>query len=623
MEFNSDTQGNKYFSFEEDDDSYLFEANQIGNKLDDFEILQILNENKNQNNVSFIAKVRSLNNNKIYALKKINFDKIQDLQRKQEIFDFLEKLKAINHPHIIKYYNYFEENNDIYLIMEYIDNSDLLGYIQGYQILKNQIPETEIWNILLQCLSALDYLNYLNYGNVGIKMSNIFINNMYNIKIGVFHMYSFNREFYSPFLEINLLGRYIYVMIYSQYFKVEDLDKKKSFIKDLALEKNELTNYSAEIREIMNIMVSNQQNIMNISNLYEKVKKEYSKKYTKNTSINAVVRCLSSYKFLNERINENRQMIENDKQKYYMNYWYLKALDALNGINENNFLIFMQEFRRALAKSYSKLDGNKEIDPLLVLIFLLDKIHKETNIYNKTFIMEKGYNQYNKKKNSIQNYILNGEQQDKTNKIQMREEFVNYFNASMKSPISDLFIGFIKTKRICQNCKSAYYSFSNFLYIVFDLSELESDKNFDLMKDGFHKNWETPKTIEANGKNKIWCERCQTYQTFKEFNRYYSISNHLIIVFIRGINYKNRSKIIFNEKMNLKNYIEPDINSPKNFYLVGSVNRKIQNDVEEYIPYYRNPSNEKWNYKGFRDIQRNDNEQIIILFYNSKDITGS
>ena len=203
MEFNSDTQGNKYFSFEEDDDSYLFEANQIGNKLEDFEILQILNENKNQNNMSFISKVRSLNNNKINDIKKINFDKIQDLQKKQEIFDFLEKLKAINHPHIIKYYNYFEENNDIYLIMEYIDNSDLLGYIQGYQILENQIPETEIWNILLQCLSALDYLNYLNYGNVGIKMSNIFINNMYNIKIGVFHMYSCNREFYSPFLEIN------------------------------------------------------------------------------------------------------------------------------------------------------------------------------------------------------------------------------------------------------------------------------------------------------------------------------------------------------------------------------------------------------------------------------------
>ena len=32
MEFTTDTQGNKYFSFEEDDDSYLFEINQIKRK---------------------------------------------------------------------------------------------------------------------------------------------------------------------------------------------------------------------------------------------------------------------------------------------------------------------------------------------------------------------------------------------------------------------------------------------------------------------------------------------------------------------------------------------------------------------------------------------------------------
>ena len=46
MEFTSDSKGNKYFSFEEDDDSYQYEINKIGNKLDDFEILQILSEKK-------------------------------------------------------------------------------------------------------------------------------------------------------------------------------------------------------------------------------------------------------------------------------------------------------------------------------------------------------------------------------------------------------------------------------------------------------------------------------------------------------------------------------------------------------------------------------------------------
>ena len=96
--------------------------------------------------------------------------------------------------------------------MEYINNSDILGYIQGYQVLSKQIPETEIWNILLQCLSALNYLNYLNYGNSWIKINNIYINNMYNIKIEIFHDYTFDREVYSPINEIFLLGKYNYVM---------------------------------------------------------------------------------------------------------------------------------------------------------------------------------------------------------------------------------------------------------------------------------------------------------------------------------------------------------------------------------------------------------------------------
>ena len=131
MEITSDSKGNKYFSFEEDDDSYQYEINKIGNKLDDFEILQILSEKNDSNDMSFVAKVRSLNNNKIYSLKKLylQFKDNQDFKTKQQIYNFLDKLKSINHPHIIKYYNYFEENNGIYLIMEYMDNSDILEYI--------------------------------------------------------------------------------------------------------------------------------------------------------------------------------------------------------------------------------------------------------------------------------------------------------------------------------------------------------------------------------------------------------------------------------------------------------------------------------------------------------------
>ena len=613
MEFSKDIQGNKYFSFEEDDDIYILEGNKIGNKLDDFEILQILSE-KNDLDSTFVAKVRSLNNNKIYSIKKLKIDN----NHRQEIFNIMNKLKNINHPHIIKYHNYFEENNNLYLIMEYMNNSDILKYIQGYQILNKHIPETEIWNILLQCLSALNYLVSLNLGNLGIKLTNIFVNNLYNIKISVFRDINLNSQYYSQNDDIYYLSKYFYIMMSLQSFTVKQLNEKM-FIDNLNTNNNENENYSLDLRNFLNKMNSAKQNKITVLNLYEELKNIYEKKFTKNTSIKAILQCLSSFKGLTEVLTTNKELFEKDKKKYFMNNWYLKLMDAMKGINENNFIIFINEFRRAIASSFFKLDGNKEIDPLFVLIFLLDKLHKETNIIDRTFIIENGYSQYIKKNNS-KNSLFNGEEQDKTNKIQMLSEFENYFNNTMNSPISNLFIGFIKTKRNCQNCRTGYYSFSNYLYVIFDLSELNSAQNFDLIIDGFHKNWEIPKIIDTNGPNKIWCERCQMYQTFKEFNRYYLLKNQLIIVFIRGKNYKNRSKIIFNERINLQKYVEPNINCPHNFYLVGSINRKVHNIGEEYVAYYKDPNDEnRWASKGFDQIQKNDNEQIIMLFYNSKD----
>ena len=577
MEFTSDAQGNKYFSFEGDDEYLLqYESEQIGNKLMDFEILQVLSEGSNKNNLSFVAKVRSLKNNKIYSMKKINISVIQN--NMPYIYNLMNNLKKINHPHIVKYYNYFEENNFLYLIMEYMDNSDILGYIQGYQIFDKQIPETEIWNILLQCLSALNYLNSLNYGNIGIKITNVFVNNTYNIKIGVFRDFIVNGQYYNPKEELDLLQKYFHVMINSQIFGIKELDNI-SFIQNLNVQQNVNNTYSNTLTNI----IYNQFN-GNVSELYKKVKEEYSKKYTKNTSIKAILRCLSSYKLLTNRLVLEKQTIESNKDKYYMSYWYLKTIEALKGINEYNLQLFIDNFRIALACTNSKLDGNKEIDPLMILVFLLNKIHIELNKADKNKIIEAGYNKYNIYNDNIKNFVFNGEEHDRTNKDQILQEFINHFNITMQSPISDLFISFMKTKRICQICRSGYYFFSNFLYIIFDLTkEANEQQSFDLMKDGFLKHFSTPKTIDSKSKDKKWCQRCQSYQDFKEFNRYFMVNNQLIICFIRGNNYQNRSKIIFGETMNIKDYIEPEYNFPKNFYLVGSVNRKIENNNEKFV----------------------------------------
>ena len=54
---------------------------------------------------------------------------------------------------------------------------------------------------------------------------------------------------------------------------------------------------------------------------------------------------------------------------------FLKAIDAINGIKEHNQKLFTEELRREFFNKFCKLDGNKEIEPLLVLAFLLNNIY--------------------------------------------------------------------------------------------------------------------------------------------------------------------------------------------------------------------------------------------------------
>ncbi len=104
----------------------------------------------------------------------------------------------------------------------------------------------------------------------------------------------------------------------------------------------------------------------------------------------------------------------------------------------------------------------------------------------------------------------------------------------------------------------------------------------------------------------------------------------LVIYFIRGQEYNNNSKIIFEENLNLINYIEKNNESTKEFYFVGSINRrKINEKEEEFICYTRKQNNNRWYISNMNGLRKYDNAnspikeiqsdgQIIMLFYNEK-----
>ena len=383
------------------DQSALYDDSQIGDKITDFEVLRIIGSFNNKNPIS---KVRCIKNNKIYALKKIDLNLVENEDEKKLVRNQMERLKTIDHPHLLKYYKTFEEENRyIYLIYEYMNNSDLNSLIKAHSILDKHIKEETIWNILLQCLSGLNYLHKQNLSSLAISPTNIFLNNEQNTKISLFYdLAKPTDKNYDKQKDIYFIGKYFYKMCF-----LEKDEKKDKWISDIQVVKKE-TQYSKELMDIIYSMSEDAMEQKNASQLYDIAKDAYVKKFTKITSIDSVLNCLFSFSNLYSSISSRKIELNNNIKRYYISYWFLNSIEAinsnnnsLNNININNNINLnkcYEEFRRVLASANSKIDCSKEVDPVFLFAFLLEKMHKELNKKVTTIVANQ---------NSNEQYIIN------------------------------------------------------------------------------------------------------------------------------------------------------------------------------------------------------------------------
>ena len=606
FEMVKDLKGNNHIIRE---NSSLYDDNKMGENLSDFEILQVLNE---ENNSFFVSKVRSLNNNKIYAMKSIGLRKIGD--KLDKYMEVMTQLKQLNNPHIIKYYKTFKDDQNLYLIMEYMNNSDINGFIKAHQILDKNIKEEVIWNILLQCLSAIEYLYQQNSDKYGIRLSNIFISNEQNAKIGVFSNISHSPNNWGE--DINLLGKYLYIMCYSQTSELKKYDK---FIPLNGINYSERSSkeYSEELMKIIYKMIDEK---FNSTTIFNEVKKIYENKYPRTSSIEAVLRCLYSYSNMNSVILEKAEETRKNKENKYINYWYLEAISALSGENEHNLTECIEELRHAIESENSKLDGSREIEPPYILSFLLEKMHKELNKVDESKAVPNQIGHY------VINSTFNEEEEDKENQVQMKQKFDNFFRVNVNSIISNLFFGILQTTRECQNCKKENYSFNNFCFAAFDLDKTRK-QNFDLKNDGFALKLDNQlkKKFEPDSPDRVFCERCMTYQLHLENNSYYKISQQLVISLLRGNNFQNNTKVDFPEELDLSDVVKDKNNISCRYNLVGAINRLDSKGKVEFIYWARDP-NQRNSWHTNNGFLKNQNTpineiqskgQVILLFYDS------
>ena len=124
-----------------------------------------------------VYKAKEIISDKIVAVKQISINNSE--ANYESILKEIQVLSKIIHPNIVKYYKYYEENDRIYIIMEYLEGGTLKEFINDK---KNEINEDICRIIIKQILSALSHLHYIaDICHRDIKPENIMFGSKDNI----------------------------------------------------------------------------------------------------------------------------------------------------------------------------------------------------------------------------------------------------------------------------------------------------------------------------------------------------------------------------------------------------------------------------------------------------------
>ena len=221
--------------------------------------------------------------------------------------------------------------------------------------------------------------------------------------------------------------------------------------------------------------------------------------------------------------------------------------------------------------------------------------------------------------------------EDKKQALQL---FQQYFNNNFNSIISNQFIGYIKTKRICNKCSKGYYSFNIHPFIEFDVDMcrmVKNDPNGNVLSMNFIENWFRAQNNQKkvlSPEHKIVCQKCKIITEFREFKQFYILPRCFIISLNRGKNYTNTFEIQIPPVLNLKDKIETD-DSPRLFNLVGIVKRMVDAKQDEYfIAIYKDVQQNIWKLCDRNTVTIIQNPLahkeglVVVLFYSAINMIG-
>ena len=592
-----DEEGKEHYIF---DQSELYDDEKMGDKLEDFEVLQI-----DGNDRIKTKTIQSLVNQKIYTMKTIVMKNTKDFgpKARESLENLIKIYLNLDYFNILKAYKYFKSDKEFNIILEHTNNRSLKNYIKLYSSLDKYISEPTLLNMFLQCSKALRFLHSKNIIHKNINPKHFLMTNEKIIKLELCPDFSKIKSYQPPEAEEKYTAKsdiYSLGCVFYQICFLVEYDKFVNEETKFEQFKEADTEYSKDLLDLIKSMVEKAQNKRPSSEeLYIKIRDLYDKTITNNSSITSLISCLYSINHLTSEFRQKKSKFTN-KSLTPISSAFSECLNNIEDKNKWNESI--KNFRRFLGTKNPKLDSEKEIAPFFLIVFLVENMQRELNVKPKIDI-EQGY--------------LIKRKEDKTNKADMVINFFRYFKEHFNSIMSESFFGIMKNKNICKGCGLKTYSFNSFCFLYFDIDKFTlGGKKKTLQLQDFFTELREGK-LSSNYKNEFFCKGCSMLTEHLLEKKIYYMPNSLIICFISKKD-DCKYEIDCPDTIDLKEEREYSI-SPNYFNLKGFIYKTKENEKVKYASYFRSPDNDDIfycdNYKQEVNYWDKKKGNIVMLFY--------